>query len=404
MSSSTTIAPGTYPLATDTWDESDYTAAETALRSGQTTMGPRVKAFEEAYAAWSGSKYAVFCNSGSSANLLAVGAQFYRKNNPLKAGDEVIVPAVSWSTTFAPLAQYGLTQVFVDVDPGTLNLSLDELEKAITPKTRAIFAVNLLGNPIDYTRLQQIIAGRDITLLEDNCESMGASLNGKKTGTFGLVGTQSTFYSHHMSTMEGGICLTDDEEQYHILLTLRAHGWLRNLPEKNHVCDKVGDFFIDSFRFALPGYCLRPTEIQGALGLSQLTKLDAFIDLRIKNAKQFQARFGNYPWLRFQTEVGTSSWFGFSMIIDADAPFTRADMVNLFKEHKIDSRPIVTGDFTQNPVISHMPHRIHGSLANARHLHTHGLFLGNNPVDLTTAFDVLENALEQLPQPMRKAA
>lgn len=398
MSSSTTIAPNTYPLATDTWDESDYQAAETALRSGQTTMGPRVKEFEEAYAAWSGSKYAVFCNSGSSANLLAVAAQFYTKENPLKAGDEVIVPAVSWSTTFAPLAQYGLKQVFVDVDPDTLNLSLTELEKAITPQTRAIFAVNLLGNSLDYAKLNEIIKGKNIILLEDNCESMGATFAGKKTGTFGVVGTQSTFFSHHMSTMEGGICLTDSEEQYHILLCLRAHGWLRNLPDKNHVCDKVGDPFIDSFRFALPGYCLRPTEIQGALGLSQLKKLDSFIEARIANAQEFQRRFANHPWLRFQTEVGQSSWFGFSMILEPNAPITRAELVSIFKAHNIDCRPIVTGDFTQNPVIAHMPHRVHGTLPHAKHLHTHGLFLGNNPVSLTTAFDVLERALASIPQ------
>lgn len=385
-----------YPLASSTWGEEERAAIQQVVNSDMFTMGPRVAAFEKEFASWVGSPYCLMANSGSSANLLAVAAQFFKKDNPLKAGDEVIVPAVSWSTTFFPLAQYGLTQVFVDIDRATLNLNLDEVAAAITPKTRAIFAVNLLGNPLDYARLHTIIKDKDILLLEDNCESMGASLNGQKAGTFGAVGTHSTFFSHHMSTMEGGLAQTADEELYHIMLCLRAHGWLRNLPDTNHVHNKTGDAFVDSFTFALPGYCLRPTEMQGAIGSEQLKKLDAMIAKRIENAHAFRARFGNRDEFELQAETGTSSWFGFSMVLRDSAPYTRPQLVQALRAHGVECRPIVSGDFTQNPVFAHMPHRLHGKLPNAKHIHTHGLFVGNNPVEMTDSFTALEQALASL--------
>lgn len=385
-----------YPLATETWDGLEKQAIQEVVDSGNYTMGARVKAFEEAFAAWVGSKYALMANSGSSANLLAVAAQFYKKSNPWKAGDEVIVPAVSWSTTYFPLAQYGLKQVYVDIDPDTLNLDLKQVEAAITERTRGIFAVNLLGNPVDYEVLGRLIEGKDITLLEDNCESMGAEISGRKAGTFGVVGTHSTFFSHHMSTMEGGICQTDDEELYHIMLCLRAHGWLRNLPEKNHVFNKTGDAFRDSFCFALPGYCLRPTEMQGAIGSVQLAKLDRFIELRRAGAAEFQRRFGGRKDLKMQKETGKSSWFGFALTITPEAGYDRAELVKVLRAHGVECRPVVTGDFTQNPVFKHMNHKIFGELKAAPYLHTHGIMVGNNPMEMTGCFDVLEKALAEV--------
>ena len=158
---------------------------------------------------------------------------------------------MSWSTTYYPLYQYGLKIKFVDIDLNTLNYDLDQLEQAVTDKTRAIMAVNLLGNPNDFGRIQQIIGERDIVLMEDNCESMGAKFEGKYAGTFGVMGGYSSFFSHHISTMEGGLIVTNDEELYQILLSLRAHGWTRNLPKQNLVCsDKSDDPFEESFRFA----------------------------------------------------------------------------------------------------------------------------------------------------------
>ncbi|MGK0249203.1 MAG: dTDP-4-amino-4,6-dideoxygalactose transaminase, partial [Oleispira sp.] len=226
-----------YALASSTWDENEYTAIQRVIDSNMFTMGKEVAQYEKEFATFFGSKYALMVSSGSSANLLMIAALFFTKNSKykLKRGDEIIVPAVSWSTTYFPLQQYGLKVIFVDIDRQTLNMDLDKLNSAITDKTKAILSVNLLGNPNDYARMDEVIDGRDIFVLEDNCESMGATIDGKQAGTFGVMGTFSSFFSHHIATMEGGCIVTDDEELYHILLCIRAHGWTRNLPKFNKV-------------------------------------------------------------------------------------------------------------------------------------------------------------------------
>ena len=180
-----------FPLATSSWGQEKVDAMQRVIASGIFTMGANVLAFEQAFAQYIGSRHCVMVNSGSSANLLIVAALFYTKNAELKLqrGDEIIVPAVSWSTTYYPLYQYGLKIKFVDIDLHTLNYDLDQLEQAVTGKTRAIMAVNLLGNPNDFGRIRQIIGKRDIVLIEDNCESMGATYQGKQAGTFGVMGS-----------------------------------------------------------------------------------------------------------------------------------------------------------------------------------------------------------------------
>ena len=257
-----------YPLASSTWDEKELEAIQEVIKSNNFTMGAKVKEFEKDIASFHHVNYAVMVNSGSSANLLAVAALFYTKNSKLKRGDEVIVPAVSWSTSYYPFHQYGLKMKFVDIDLETLNYDLSQLEEAINEKTKLILAVNLLGNPNDFNAIQDLIQGKDIILLEDNCESLGAIFNGQYTGTFGLMGTFSSFFSHHISTMEGGIILTNDEEIYHILLSLRSHGWTRHLPKENKLTGtKSDDWFSESFKFVLPGYNVRPLEMSGAIGI-----------------------------------------------------------------------------------------------------------------------------------------
>ena len=181
-------------LASSSWDESEYNAIQEVIDSGIFTMGKKVKEFEGKFASYMGCKYAVMVNSGSSANLLMIAALFYSKKFSLKRGDEVIVPAVSWSTTYYPLHQYGLKIKFVDIDLETLNYDITSLKSAITENTKAIMAVNLLGNSNDFSAIQELIVDQDILLLEDNCESMGATFEDKMTGTFGLMGTFSTFF------------------------------------------------------------------------------------------------------------------------------------------------------------------------------------------------------------------
>lgn len=292
-----------YPLASSTWDQAELNAIQSVIDSNMYTMGKQVAEYEKRFAEYFGSQYAVMVSSGSTANLIMIAALFYTQNEQLKLkrGDEVIVPAVSWSTTYYPLYQYGLKLKFVDIDRDTLNMDLQQLESAITDKTRAILTVNLLGNPNDFNKINAMIAGKNIVLLEDNCESMGATINGKQAGTFGIMGTYSSFFSHHIATMEGGCVVTDDEELYHILLCLRAHGWTRNLPKFNKVTgEKSDDPFEEAFKFVLPGYNVRPLEMSGAIGIEQLKKLPSFIQNRIDNGNYFAELFHNHPYLSIQ--------------------------------------------------------------------------------------------------------
>ena len=301
------------------------------------------------------------------------------------AGDEVIVPAVSWSTTYYPLLQYGLKLKFVDIDAETLNYDLEALEDAISERTRLLMTVNLLGNPNDFDEIKRIVGDRPIIVVEDNCESMGATFKGKQAGTFGIMGTFSTFFSHHMSTMEGGMIVTDDEELQQILFSIRSHGWTRGLPKVNHVCDELNsDAFYESFRFVLPGFNVRPLEMSGAIGLRQLEKLPSFIDARRKNAKLFEELFSSHPHISIQQEIGESSWFGFALIVNEEAPFSRATLVEVLAQQGIECRPIVAGNFTRNEVIKWFDYEIHGNLKNADLIHEQGLFVGNHQFDLSS--------------------
>ena len=381
-----------FPLATATWGQEEQEAMQRVIASGMFTMGANVHAFEQDFAQYVGSKHCVMVNSGSSANLLMVAALFYTKNPQLKLkrGDEVIVPAVSWSTTYYPLYQYGLKIKFVDIDLYTLNYDLDELEKAVSDRTRMIIAVNLLGNPNDFGRINQIIGVREIVLIEDNCESLGAKFNGKHSGTFGVMGSYSSFFSHHISTMEGGLIVTNDEELHHILLSLRSHGWTRNLPKYNHVCGiKSEDPFEESFRFVLPGFNVRPLELEGAVGVEQVKRLPNIVEERRKNGKLLQQTLGNHPDIFIQQEIGESSWFGFSLVIRPGSELIRKHLLTRLNELGFECRPIVAGNFAKNEVMKYFDFEVHGVLRNADHIDQNGLFVGNHHYPIPGAFEAL---------------
>ena len=384
-----------YSLASSTWGDEEIAAIHEVIESGRFTMGMQVSAFEQEFATHIGSKYAVMVNSGSSANLALLAASRYRKVPLLEPGDEVLVPAVSWSTTYYPVNQLGARLKFVDVDPSTLNIDVNKIEEAITSKTRAIFVVNLLGNPAEWDQINEIAKRNNLTLLEDNCESLGASLHGKSAGTFGIGGTFSTFFSHHISTMEGGLVVTDDEALFHTLKSIRAHGWTRDLPDVNHVHNKTGSQWDDLFRFVLPGYNLRPLEMEAAIGRIQLRKLDSFIEARRKNAQHFVALTENLEGFRIQKETGVSSWFGFSLILESKLANRRQDLIATLNEAAIESRPIVTGNFTRNPVIKHLDYVPFAELPGADEVHDQGLFIGNHHFDLTEQIERLASVLDE---------
>lgn len=373
-----TESPKTYALATSTWDEAEYAALQRVIASGRFTMGPLVKQFEADFAAYFGASFGVMVNSGSSANLIAVAAAVLDPRVDLRPGDEVVVPAVSWATTYYPLTQHGLRPLFVDIDVDTLNLDLELIEASLTPRTKAILAVNLLGNPNDFVRLREIADKHSLVLIEDNCESLGAASGGINAGTAGLAGTFSSFFSHHISTMEGGMILTDDEQLYQEMISLRAHGWTRELPAKNFVHDKTGDAWEDLFRFVLPGYNVRPLEMSGALGIEQIKKVPALVAGRRENAAYFVDRFSRIDSVRIQRETGHSSWFGFSMVLEGPLAGRRGELVRAFTEAGIESRPIVAGNFARNPVMAHLDAVVPETLPAADKVHVDGLFIGNH--------------------------
>ena len=332
-----------FPLASNTWGSEERDAAIAVIMSGQVTMGPKVAAFEKAYAQYVGTRFCVACNSGSSANLLMVAAWTLRYGK-----GTVVVPAVGWSTSYSPFQQYGWKLRFVDIDRDTLQYDMRQLTDA-AEGADLVLAINLLGACNDYDRFPEL------PILEDNCESMGARYKGRVAGSFGAMASHSTYFSHHLCTMEGGMVTTNDETFYHMLLSLRSHGWTRHLPKDNAFNARVADF-----QFILPGYNVRPTEIQAAIGLEQLKKLDGFVAQRRDNAEFF-------PW-RKQQEIGQSSWFGFC-VYDEDV----AKVVG-----KYEHRPVVTGNFLRQKAIEHYDYEVFGQMVNADYIDAHCVMVGNS--------------------------
>lgn len=384
-----------YELAALTWGKEEKAALARVIKSGKFTMGENVKKFEESFAAYFGRKYAVMANSGSSANLLGVAALFFRKENPLKRGDEVIVPCISWATTFYPLHQYGLKLRFVDVDLETLNYNTAALEKAVTPNTRMIVAVSILGNPCDFDPIVALCKKHNLILFEDNCESLGARYKGRYTGSFGLVSTFSTFFSHHIATMEGGLVTTDDKELYNLFRSLRNHGWTRDQESDSPIYKKSDNDFYEAYRFILPGYNLRPGEVHGALGLTQLKKVKKFIKIRRENAAHFVGLFKDDPRFLIQKECGESSWFSFTMIVRPGLSYGRERALPFLKKAGIDYRIITGGNFLRHDAVKYFDYVDTGS-RNADLAHDRGYFVGNFPFDIRKKIDLLHKVLKKV--------
>ena len=384
-----------YELASSTWGEEEKQAIKEVMDGDIYTMGKRVKEFEQKFASYFGMKYAVMANSGSSANLIAAASLFYKKTNPLKRGDEVIVPCISWATTFHPLYQYGLKLKFVDVDLNTLNYDIESLKKAVTKDTKMIVAVSILGNPCQFDEITKLCEEKGIILFEDNCESMGAKFNGKYTGTFGLVNTFSTFFSHHISTMEGGLVLTDDKEIYNILKSLRNHGWTRDQDNDSPIFERKDDDFFEAYRFILPGYNVRPGEIHGAIGLRQIEKLGGFIKIRRENAKHFVNLFKDDERFIIQKETGESSWFSFTMIINPKLKIDRKKVLQKLKDADIEYRIITGGNILRHDVVKYYDYTSTGS-KNADIAHYNGFFVGNHPYDIKNKIDYLYETLRSI--------
>jgi CDP-4-dehydro-6-deoxyglucose reductase, E1 len=384
-----------YDLACNTWGPEELAAIQRVIASDRFTIGPEVAAFEKEFAAYHGSKHAVMVNSGSSANLLATAALFYKSERPLKRGDEILVPAVSWATTYHPLQQYGLRMKVIDVELETLNVDMAQLERAIDPNTRAIMGVSILGNPAALDAMRRLADERGLYFIEDNCESMDAELAGRKAGTFGHLSTFSTFFSHHISTMEGGMVLTDDQELYELVVCMRAHGWVRDLPADAKIFKKRDDDFYEAYRFILPGYNVRPIELSAAIGREQLKKLPAMTVARRTNLAHFQKLFGADKRFVIQRENGTSSAFSFTLMLRPGSNHSRERALAALKDADIGYRIITGGCITRHDVIKHYDYEQVGDLANANYAHDQGFFVGNHPFDIRPQIDRLHDVLDR---------
>jgi len=365
-----------YPLCYDTLGPADRDAIDAVLDSGRYTMGPRVAEFEKALAEYAHRKYAVMTNSGSSANLIMMAACRYA--GIIAEGAEVLVPAVAWSTTYSPIVQQGFRLVLADVDRRTYTM-----ERGRYGPVSAVLAVNLLGAVSDSP-----IQG---ALLVDNCEGMGATFAGHPAEYYGVMATTSFFFSHHISTVEGGAVFTNNEKIYHTLLALRAHGWTRDLPGGKHYSDPDDDFWGD-YHFVLPGYNVRPTEIAAALGLCQLERLPAKVEWRRSNAEYMAQKLPD--WAQLQRQGVGGSWFGLGITLNDDAP-PRRDVCRALADGGVEYRPIMTGNFARSPAIKHMPHRIAGTLGGADYIHDRGFMLGNTGASLHRQIDWAVECMEK---------
>lgn len=375
-----------YPLAMATYGTEEILQALDSLCSFRTTMWEKTRRFEDAFGEKFGGE-AVMVNSGSSADLLVAFGLNSQSGGPLKHGDEILVPAVTWPTQVWSLLMAGYRVRLVDVDPETLNVDLEQLTNAIGPETRAISLVHLMGNPVDMDRLRAICATHDLLLFEDCCESLGAKWGGQYVGTFGLAGTFSFFFSHHITTMEGGMILTKDAEFAERLRLLRAHGWSRNL--RNPPPAESG---IDPrYTFLNWGFNVRPTELQSGFGLVQLARFDEFQAHRDRNAAQAVERLqehADFLHLMHVPAPGTCSWFALPVLVDEQAPFTRDEITGYLERHGVETRPIVTGNIAKHPAVRGFEKVMSfGALPGADAVHERGFYLGLHPVDGTDDLD-----------------
>ena len=384
-----------YPLTTVTYNEDEILEALDSLCSFRTTMGEKVARFEREFASYAGSSHAVMVNSGSSADLLLSFLVVDPIHPRLRPGDEVLVPMVTWPThVWSPLMA-GLSVRMVDVDPNTLNVSLEALEASITPRTRALFLVHLMGNPCDMGPILEFVKRHDLVLLEDCCESLGASWNGRKVGTFGLGASFSFFFSHHMTTMEGGMVTTSDSEVYDHLRILRAHGWVRNVDNPKFAT--IPRDTVDSrYTFATWGFNVRPLEVEGAFGLQQLAKLPRFTERRQTLATAFRAYCDSHPFLRSPRVLPGAEpiWMSLPIMVEPSAPFSRDDLTRFLEAEGVETRPVVAGNLARQPAARLFPALADGQFPGAEAIHQRGFYIGLSPhvtdADMTRLLELFQ--------------
>lgn len=350
----------------------------------------KVKEFEQAWSDWQGCKYSVFVNSGSSANLILVAAM--KELYGWKVGDEVIVPAVTWVTNISPIMQLGLKPVFVDINLKDLSFEYEQIKEKITNRTRAIFVTHLIGFPADMEKIKTIVKGQDIQIMEDCCESHGAKIKEIKVGNFGVGNTFSFYWGHHITTVEGGMICTDNEKLYNLCLLKRSHGLARELPEKYHEIYRNQYPEINfNFLFLTDGFNFRNTELHAVLGLSQIEKLDKYINIRNKNYSKFIDMCKKYKNFFYIFELDGISSFCLPFV------FKDNEMKRGFQEKLIDtgieSRPVISGNLLKQPFLKN--HGNPSDFKNAELIDKNAFYIGNNQFVNEKRLDALKEIMEE---------
>ena len=364
-----------------TFGADEIKAAVNTLLSTKVTSGKSVIEFEESFSKKVKLNNCVSSNSGSSANLLAVSSicnPDYKYH--LNEGDEVIVSALSWSTTVWPLIQNKLIPVIVDIDLDTLNISIEEVKKAINPKTKAIMPVHVYGNPCNMSELISICKENNLVLIEDCCEALGAEYDNEPVGTIGNVGTFSFYFSHHITTLEGGITVTDDDNLAELMRIIRAHGWVRDMKNSKIYSDQFRDFD-ERFLFVNLGYNLRLTELQANFGLNQINKLDGIVNKRRNNTNMYKKKltvFSNEFSFQQETKNSKSSCFGFPIILKKTSNVDLNNFTSFLNKNKIESRPIICGNIAKQPAMKKFPHITLGDLSNSNYVMQNSFSIGNH--------------------------
>lgn len=375
------------------FDEQEIMNAVDASLDFWLTEGRYSELFAEKIADYLGIDNVILTNSGSSANLLAFSALTSEKlgNRRLKPGDEVISVAAGFPSTIAPIIQYGLIPVFVDVDPYTFNINVKQAEKAITEKTRCIFLAHTLGNPFDVDAIMQMAIKHNLWVIEDNCDAFGSKYKGKYTGTFGHLSTLSFYPAHHITTGEGGAIMTNDSQLARIVRSFRD--WGRDcycMGGENNTCGKrfsqqFGNLpfgYDHKYVYSEIGYNLKMTDIQAAIGAAQMDKLDYFIQKRKENFQKHLnifSRYNQYFDLEKATEGSDPSWFAFIVTVKENAPFSRDNITKYLNDHLIETRNLFAGNITKQPAYLNKKWRIADNLDVTDNIMNHTFFLGTYP-------------------------
>ncbi len=342
------------------------------------TTGRYANQFEQAFARYLGVRHASLCNSGSSANLLALSALTSPSlgSRQLQPGDEVITVAAGFPTTVNPILQNQLTPVFLDIDLKTHNIAVEHLEEAISPRTKAIMVAHTLGNPFDLDAVTAVANQHNLWLIEDNCDALGSTYNGRLTGTFGHLSTVSFYPAHHITTGEGGMVVTNKPQLKKLVESFRDWGrdcWCP--PGIDNTCGKrfewqLGDLpygYDHKYIYSHIGYNLKMTDMQAAVGLAQLQKLPGFIAARKRNWQRLWEGlrpFQEHLILPEPTPNSDPSWFGFLLTVRPDAPFSRNELIGYLEDHKVATRLLFGGNLIRQPAYQNVPYRVVGELTN----------------------------------------